>query len=532
MQQLKQLLVSQSLQKVVNNMEEKLKHLEQRRQRTLAGGGEKRLQSQHEKGKLTARERLERLLDEGSFVEVGTFTQKGLEDALTLDYPNPGEGVVTGYGTVGGRKIFVFAQDFTVAGGSLGEAHAAKICRILDLAAQNGAPVVGLNDSGGARIQEGVYALNGYGEIFFRNTLCSGVVPQLSVIMGPCAGGAVYSPAITDFIFMVEGIGNMFITGPQVIKAVTGEEVSAEALGGAAAHNETSGVAHFQAQSEEDCFAQIRQLLSYIPSNNVDDPPLAEPAPPELSSEELKNLVPVNPNKSYDVRDIIKRVVDGSTLFEVHAGYAQNCVVGFARISGQAVGIVANQPQVKAGCLDINSSDKIARFVRFCDSFNIPLVTFVDVPGYLPGVEQEFGGIIRHGAKLLYAYSEATVPRVSVILRKAYGGAYIAMDSRSLGADFCLAWPTAEIAVMGPEGAVNVVNRRDIEAAEDQGAKRAELVKNYRDKYANPYIAAAQGWIDEVIDPADTRAYIIKGLAMASNKQVQRLMRKHGNIPL
>ncbi len=513
-------------------MEEKLKHLEERRRRTIAGGGEKRIAGQHEKGKLTARERLENLLDKDSFVEVGTLTQKGLEDASSLDYPNPGEGVVTGYGTIEGRKTFVFAQDFTVAGGSLGEAHAAKICRVLDLAAQNGSPIIGLNDSGGARIQEGVYALDGYGEIFFRNTLCSGVIPQLSVIMGPCAGGAVYSPAITDFVFMVSGIGNMFITGPQVIKAVTGETVSAEELGGAAAHNNTSGVAHFFAENEQDCFGQIRKLLSFLPSNNIDDPPSAEPREPELSQDDLISLIPANPNKSYDVREVIKRVVDGSELFEVHAGYAQNAVVGFARMNGKAVGVIANQPQVKAGCLDINSSDKIARFVRFCDSFNLPLVTFVDVPGYLPGVEQEWGGIIRHGAKLLYAYSEATVPQVSVILRKAYGGAYIAMDSRSLGADFCLAWPTAEIAVMGPEGAVNIVNRRDIEAADDKNVKRAELVESYREKYANPYIAAARGWIDEVIDPRETRAYIIRGLDMAANKQEQRLMRKHGNIPL
>ena len=520
------------MQKVVNDMEEKMKHLEERRRRTLAGGGEKRIADQHEKGKMTARERLECLLDKGSFVEVGTFTQKGLEDASSLDYPNPGEGVVTGYGTVEGRKIFVFAQDFTVAGGSLGEAHAAKICRVLDLAAQNGAPVIGLNDSGGARIQEGVYALDGYGDIFFRNTLCSGVIPQLSVIMGPCAGGAVYSPAITDFVFMVSGIGNMFITGPQVIKAVTGETVSAEELGGAAAHNNTSGVAHFFAENEQDCFGQIRKLLSFLPSNNIDDPPAAEPREPELNQDDLITLIPANPNKSYDVREVIKRVVDGSELFEVHAGYAQNAVIGFARMNGKAVGVIANQPQVKAGCLDINSSDKIARFVRFCDSFNLPLVTFVDVPGYLPGVEQEWGGIIRHGAKLLYAYSEATVPQVSVILRKAYGGAYIAMDSRSLGADFCLAWPTAEIAVMGPEGAVNIVNRRDIEEAGDKNAKRTELVENYREKYANPYIAAARGWIDEVIDPRDTRDFIIRGLDMAANKQEQRLMRKHGNIPL
>ncbi|HED24058.1 MAG TPA: acyl-CoA carboxylase subunit beta [Firmicutes bacterium] len=513
-------------------LEDKLKHLEERRRRTIAGGGEKRIAAQHEKNKLTARERLEKLLDEQSFVEIGTFSQTGLEDASSLDFANPGEGVVTGYGTVNGRRIYVYAQDFTVAGGSLSEVHAEKICRILDLAAQNGTPVIGMNDSGGARIQEGVFALHGYGSIFYRNTLCSGVIPQLSIIMGPCAGGAVYSPAITDFVFMVSGIGNMFITGPQVIKAVTGESVSAEELGGAAAHNQTSGVAHFFAENEEECFGQIKALLSYLPSNNVDDPPVTEPREPELKQEELITIVPENPNRSYDVRDVILRVVDGSEMLEVHRDYAKNAVVGFARLSGRPVGIVANQPQVKAGCLDVNCSDKIARFVRFCDSFNIPLVTFVDVPGYLPGVEQEWGGIIRHGAKVLYAYSEATVPQLSIILRKAYGGAYIAMDSRSLGADLCLAWPTAEIAVMGPEGAVNIVNRREIEQAENKEEKRQDLVSSYRERYANPYIAAARGWIDEVIDPRDTRAYLIKGLEMVENKREQRLMRKHGNIPL
>ncbi len=513
-------------------MNDKLEHLEARRMRTLAGGGEKRVEDQHGKGKLTARERLSKLLDEDSFVEIGTFAQTGLEDASSLDYPNPGEGVVSGYGTVEGRRVYVYAQDFTVAGGSLGEVHAAKICRILDLAAQNGAPVIGLNDSGGARIQEGVYSLNGFGSIFYRNTLCSGVIPQLSVIMGPCAGGAVYSPAITDFVFMVSKIGNMFITGPQVIKAVTGEEVSAEELGGAATHNQTSGVAHFFAEEEEECFTQIRRLLSFLPSNNIDDPPLAIYSDPELDPAELLTIMPDNPNRSYDVRDVIKRIVDNSDLMEVHEGYAQNAVVGFARLGGKPVGIIANQPMFKAGCLDINSSDKIARFVRFCDCFNLPLITFVDVPGYLPGVEQEWGGIIRHGAKVLYAYSEATVPQISIILRKAYGGAYIAMNSRSLGADLCLAWPTAEIAVMGPDGAVNIVNRRELETAEDQAVKRQELVQQYRDKYANPYIAAARGWIDEVIDPRQTRAYLIRGLEMVENKREQRLMRKHGNIPL
>jgi propionyl-CoA carboxylase beta chain len=513
-------------------MEDKLKHLQERRERTLAGGGAQRIEEQHAKGKQTARERLNGLLDEGSFAELGTFVQTGLEDASNLEIKNPGEGVVTGCGTIAGRRVYVFAQDFTVAGGSLGEEHAAKICRVLDLAAKNGAPVIGLNDSGGARIQEGVYALNGYGSIFYRNTIYSGVVPQLSVIMGPCAGGAVYSPALTDFVFMVNQTGNMFITGPQVIKAVTNEVVSAEELGGAATHNKTSGVAHFYAAGEEECLDQIRTLLSYLPANNVEDPPPAEPREPSLDQEELAGILPENPNKSYDVREVIRRVVDGSTLFEVHQGYAQNAVVGFARLAGRVVGIIANQPQVKAGCLDINSSDKIARFVRFCDCFNLPLVTFVDVPGYLPGVEQEWGGVIRHGAKVLFAYSEATVPQVSVILRKAYGGAYIAMSSRSLGADICLAWPSAEIAVMGPEGAVNIVNRRELEAAADKEQLRQELVRQYRDKFANPYIAAARGWIDEVIDPRQTRAYLLRALEALETKREQRPLRKHGNIPL
>ena len=517
---------------MVNAMDEKLKHLQERRERTNACGGEKRVNAQHEKGKLTARERLNLLLDEGSFVEIGTFSQTNLEDASSLDYPNPGEGVVTGYGTVSGRRIYVYAQDFTVAGGSLGEVHARKICRVLDLAAQNGTPVIGLNDSGGARIQEGVYSLDGFGNIFYRNTLCSGVIPQLSVIMGPCAGGAVYSPAITDFVFMVDKTSNMFITGPQVIKAVTGEDVTPDDLGGAATHNQTSGVAHFFAGGEEECFSQIRRLLSFLPSNNIDDPPLAQPKEPELGQNELVTIMPDNPNRSYDVREVIKRVVDSSEIMEVHEGYASNAVVGFARLNGRPVGIIANQPLVKAGCLDINSSDKIARFVRFCDCFNLPLITFVDVPGYLPGVEQEWGGVIRHGAKILYAYSDATVPQISVILRKAYGGAYIAMNSRSLGADLCLAWPSAEIAVMGPEGAVNIVNRRELEAADDKAQKRQELVEEYRQRYANPYIAAARGWIDEVIEPGETRAYLIRGLEMVGTKHEQRLNRKHGNIPL
>lgn len=513
-------------------MEDKLKFMQQRREIILKGGGDKRIEDQHQKGKLTARERLHRLLDPGSFVEVGTFVQTGLEDASTMDIPYPGEGVVTGYGTIDGRLVYVFAQDFTVAGGSLGEMHAAKICRVMDLAAKNGAPFIGLNDSGGARIQEGVMSLDGYGNIFYRNTIYSGVIPQISVIMGPCAGGAVYSPALTDFVFMVDKTSYMFITGPQVIKAVTGEEVTPEKLGGASTHNEISGVAHFKAENEEECFAKLRKLLSYLPSNNLDNPPQTSPVEPSLPAEELLQIVPLDPNKPYDVVDVITRVVDGSEFFQVHEHYAKNAVVGFARIWGNPVGIIANQPKVLAGCLDINSSDKIARFVRFCDCFNIPLVTFVDVPGYLPGVNQEYGGIIRHGAKILYAYSEATVPQISVILRKAYGGAYLAMNARALGADFALAWPTAEIAVMGPEGATNIIYRKEIEKAADPDEERKKRIEEYRRRYANPYITAARGWVDEVIDPRDTRSYLIKALETLKNKFEDRPRKKHGNIPL
>ena len=513
-------------------MEDKLNLLKDRRKLVEMGGGEKRIASQHEKGKQTARERLNAFLDQGSFTELDVFVQSGLENAEDVGKSNPGEGVVTGYGTVEGRPVYVYAQDFTVAGGSLGEMHAAKICKVMDLAVKTGAPCIGLNDSGGARIQEGVKALNGYGEIFYRNTIASGVIPQISVIMGPCAGGAVYSPAITDFIFMVEKTSQMFITGPQVIKAVTGEEVSSEALGGAQTHNETSGVAHFKAADEAECIEKLRRLLSFLPSNNLEDAPTVQSVEPALDAAELPGLVPDNPNKPYDVRDIITRVVDGSDFFEVHEAFAQNAVVGFARIGGKSVGIIANQAKVMAGALDINSSDKIARFVRFCDCFNIPLVTFVDVPGYLPGVTQEYGGIIRHGAKLLYAYSEATVPKISVILRKAYGGSYIAMSARCLRADLAFAWPTAEIAVMGPEGAANIVYRKEIDSAEDSAAERAARVQEYRDLYSNPYIAAARGWVDDVIDPRETRKYLINSLQMLANKQEDRPRKKHGNIPL
>ncbi len=513
-------------------MDERMKLLEQRRQLVELGGGNKRISDQHGKGKQTARERLQQLLDPESFTEMDVFVQTELEDAEEVGKTNPGEGVVTGYGTIEGRPVYVFAQDFTVAGGSLGEAHAAKICKVMDLALKTGAPCIGLNDSGGARIQEGVRALNGYGEIFYRNTIASGVIPQISVIMGPCAGGAVYSPAITDFVFMVEKTSQMFITGPQVIKAVTGEEVSAESLGGAQTHNQTSGVAHFKDADEAECISRLRQLLSYLPSNNLDEPPPAEAEEPTLDVADLLSIVPDNPNKPYDVREIIKRVVDGSRFLEVHEHFAQNAVVGFARLGGRSVGIIANQAQVLAGCLDINSSDKIARFVRFCDCFNIPLITFVDVPGYLPGVNQEHGGIIRHGAKVLYAYSEATVPKIQVILRKAYGGSYIAMSARCLRGDLALAWPTAEIAVMGPEGAANIVFRREIESAEDPAIERTKRVQQYRDKYSNPYIAAARGWVDDVIDPRETRSQLLRGLEMLANKQDDRPRKKHGNIPL
>jgi acetyl-CoA carboxylase carboxyltransferase component len=419
-----------------------------------------------------------------------------------------------------------------VSGGSLGEYHAAKICRVMDLAARNGAPFIGINDSGGARIQEGVMSLDGYGNIFYRNTLNSGVIPQISVIMGPSAGGAVYSPALTDFAFMVDDTSYMFITGPQVIKAVTGEDVSPGKLGGAATHNEISGVAHFRAKNEQDCFNKLRKLLSYLPSNNLGDPPVFESVEPISPAEELAGIVPTEPNKPYDVVDVIAHIVDGGELFQVHEHYAKNAVVGFARLGGRAVGIIANQARVLAGCLDINCSDKIARFVRFCDCFNIPLITFVDVPGYLPGVNQEYGGIIRHGAKILYAYSEATVPQISVILRKAYGGAYIAMSSRSLGADFAYAWPTAEIAVMGPEGATNIIYRREIEDSVNPNEIRSQKVSEYRERYANPYIAAARGWIDDVIEPAQTRQYLLAALAALKDKYEDRPRKKHGNFPV
>lgn len=512
--------------------EAKLEKLAAKRQEVLLGGGEKKIEKQHQSGKMTARERIDALLDEGSFVELDQFvthrgTQFGMDKAVA-----PGEGVVTGYGTVDGRLVYVYSQDFTVLGGSLGEMHAAKICKVMDLAVKVGAPIVGINDSGGARIQEGVDALNGYGEIFKRNTLASGVVPQLSVIMGPCAGGAVYSPALTDFVFMVNK-ANMFITGPQVIKSVTGEDVSAEELGGAMSHNRVSGNAHFYATDEAECIGQIRRLLSFLPANNLEGAPLFDCADPaERVDEILATVVPDDPNKAYDMHDVITAIADNHDFFEVQPYWAANLITGYIRLNGISVGVIANQPKAMAGCLDINASDKGGRFIRFCDAMGIPLLTFVDTPGYLPGVAQEHGGIIRHGAKLLYAYSEATVPKMTVITRKAYGGAYLAMCAKSLGADVAIAWPTAQIAVMGAQGAANIVFRKDIESAEDPAAKRAEKIAEYEDKFSNPYCAASRGLVDMVIEPDNTRYYLIKSLDSLLSKKESRPGKKHGNLPV
>lgn len=512
---------------------DKLTELQYRRSIIEKGGGEAKIKKQHDANKLTARERINALLDPGSFVEVDAFVTHRCTEFGMDCVEAPGEGVVTGYGTVDGRLVYVYAQDFTVIGGSLGEMHAKKICKVMDMAAKMGAPIIGMNDSGGARIQEGIDALSGFGEIFFRNTCNSGVIPQISVIMGPCAGGAVYSPAITDFIFMVEKTSQMFITGPQVIKSVTGEDVTGEDLGGAGVHGAKSGVAHFSAASDEECIAQIKTLLSYLPSNNLEEAPYVAPTD-EINrlSEKLTTIVPDEASKAYDVKEVIAEVVDNGEFFEVQKNFAQNIVVGYARMNGQVVGIVANQPKVMAGSLDINSSDKAARFIRFCDSFNIPLVTFTDVPGYFPGVEQEQGGIIRHGAKLLYAYSEATVPKINVITRKAYGGAYIAMSSKHLGADVVMAWPTAEIAVMGPEGAANIIFKNDIKESSDPIATRAEKIQEYRNKFASPYEAARRGYIDDVIEPDSTRPRIIAALEMLASKRESRPAKKHGNLPV
>lgn len=510
----------------VNDLRIKKEHLRQ-------GGGEDKIARQHDAGKKTSRERLALLFDEGSFVEVDPFVETRGTDFDIQKKKVPGDGVVTGYGTVDGRLIFVSSQDFTVIGGSLGEMHAKKITKVMDMAMKMGAPFISINDSGGARIEEGIDALGGFGDIFYRNTLASGVIPQISVILGPCAGGAVYSPAITDFVFMVDKTSHMFITGPQVIKAVTGEDIDFETLGGAKAHNTISGVAHFECANEEECFAQIKKLLSYLPDNNLSDAEefLSEDDANRLDAE-LNQIVPADPNKPYDMTDVISRVTDRGEFLEVHAGFAKNIIVGFARLAGKTVGIVANQPKVEAGVLDVDASDKAARFVRFCDSFNIPLVTFTDVPGYLPGVNQEHNGIIRHGAKLLYAFSEATVPRINVIVRKAYGGAYIAMNSKHLGADMVFAWPTAEIAVMGPDGAANIIYKKEIGQAADPIEFRKEKIREYRDKLANPYVAAARGYVDDVIEPATTRQRIISALDMLAGKRETRPSKKHGNIPL
>lgn len=497
------------------------------------GGGQDRIDRQHQAGKYTARERIDLLLDPGTFVEMDKFVTNRCADFGMDQNKIPGDGVVTGYGKVDGRLIYVFAQDFTVFGGSLSGAYAQKICKIMDMAMKVGAPVIGLNDSGGARIQEGVESLAGYADIFFRNTRASGVIPQISAIMGPCAGGAVYSPAITDFIFMVEETSYMFITGPDVVKTVTSQEVTKQELGGAQIHSEISGVSHFETSTEEECIAQIRELLSFIPSNNTDDPPFV-PTTDDFNrrDEVLNTIVPDNPSKPYDIKDVIHHVVDDGYFFEVQPAFAKNMVVGFARLGGFSVGIVANQPAHLAGCLDINASLKGARFVRFCDAFNIPIITLVDVPGFLPGVDQEYGGIIKHGAKLLYAFAEATVPKITLITRKAYGGAYDVMSSKHIGADMNFAYPSAEIAVMGPDGAVNIIFRNELIAAEDPVAKKAELVEYYREKFANPYKAAELGYVDSIIIPSDTRPSLIQALEMLQNKREELPPKKHGNIPL
>lgn len=511
----------------------KLSALDERRANALKGGGERRVTAQHDRGKLTARERLARLFDDGEFNEIDSFATHRSTD-LGLDNQRfEGDSVVTAWGTVNGRTVFAYAQDFTVLGGSLSQIAAQKIAKVMDHATRVGAPLVGINDSGGARIQEGIDSLSGYGEIFRRNTLASGVIPQITVIAGPCAGGAVYSPAMTDFIFMVQGIGQMYITGPDVVKSVTGEDVTHDQLGGAATHSSTSGVAHWTYPDEDSCYAGVRELLGYLPPNNASRPPSAPTGDPtERASDHLLEIMPDDPNQPYDVCQVLDEILDDGRYLQVHREFAQNIVVGFGRIAGEVVGVVANQPNALAGVLDINASDKAARFVRFCDAFNIPILTLVDVPGFMPGSAQEQGGIIRHGAKMLYAYSEATVPKVTVILRKAYGGAYIVMGSKELRCDVNFAWPSAEIAVMGPEGAVNVIRRREIAASDDPARTRMELVEDYRDTFANPYIAANRGYVDDVIDPTKTRAKVAAAFAMLRNKVDDLPPKKHGNIPL
>jgi propionyl-CoA carboxylase beta chain len=511
----------------------KFQSLRDMRALSRQGGGEQRIQAQHQRGRLTARERLELLLDRGSFREVDAFVVHRTHDFGLENQKYPGDSVVTGWGTMEGRLVYVFSQDFTVFGGSLGEVHAEKICKIMDMAMKNGAPLIGLNDSGGARIQEGVISLGGYADIFLRNTMASGVIPQVSVIMGPCAGGAVYSPALTDFIFMVRNSSYMFVTGPDVVKTVTHEQVTFEELGGAGVHAEVSGVCHVACDSEGEALYMVRKLFSYLPQNNMEDPPFVENGDDPLRMDEgLDNLIPDEPSKPYDMKEVIRKVIDDQQFFEIHEQYAQNMVVGFARLGGHSVGVIANQPAVLAGVLDIVASEKAARFIRFCDAFNIPLVTFVDVPGFLPGTVQEHGGIIRAGAKLLYAYCEATVPKLTVITRKAYGGAYDVMSSKHIRGDVNLAWPTAEIAVMGPEGAVSIIFRKELAEAEDMQKRKDELVADYRQKFANPYIAASRGFIDDVIEPRETRPRLINALEMLSNKRDTNPAKKHGCIPL
>lgn len=511
----------------------KIEDLQQIRRNIEMGGGEAKIKKQHESGKKTARERIAMLFDEGSFVEIDAFVKHRCSEFNMANTEAPGEGVLTGYGTVDGRLVYAYAQDFTVIGGSLGEMQAAKICKVMDMAAKMGAPIVGINDSGGARIQEGIDALKGFGDIFYRNTQVSGVVPQISIVLGPCAGGAVYSPAICDFIFMVDKTSQMFITGPSVVKSVTGEDVSFEELGGAHTHASRSGVASKAFSNEEECFAKVKELISYLPSNNLETAPIYD-CEDDLNrlSDTIAEIVPDNVNKGYDTRDIIKEVVDNGEFFELFDKFAKNIVTAFARMNGQTVGIIANQPKFMAGSLDCDSSDKAARFVRFCDSFNIPIITFTDVPGYLPGVNQEHNGVIRHGAKLLYAFSEATVPKINVIVRKAYGGAYIAMNSKHLGADMVFAWPSAEIAVMGPSGAANIIFKKDIANSDDPITARQEKIQEYTDKFANPYVAASRGYVDDVIEPDSTRPRIISALEMLASKRETRPAKKHGNIPL
>lgn len=509
--------------------------LHEMRLKSLQGGGKDRVEKQHKSGKLTARERIELLLDPGTFREIDAYVTHRARE-FGMDKPENqylGDSVVTGWGTIDGRLVYVYSQDFTVFGGSLSEVHSEKICKIMDMAMKVGAPIFGLNDSGGARIQEGVMSLGGYADIFLKNTMASGVIPQLSAIMGPCAGGAVYSPALTDFIFMVKNSSYMFVTGPDVVKSVTHEEVSFEDLGGASIHSTTSGVCHVATDSEADCLYMLRELLSYIPQNNMEDSPFVPSTDDKLRSDKrLDSIIPDNPNKPYDIKDVIKMIVDDERFFEIHEHYAMNVVVGFARLGGNSVGIIANQPMVLAGVLDIEASEKAARFIRFCDCFNIPIITFEDVPGFMPGIKQEHGGIIRSGAKLLYAYCEATVPKLTVITRKAYGGAYDVMSSKHIRGDLNLAWPNAEIAVMGPDGAVNIIFRKELAEAADPVAKKAELVAMYREKFANPYVAASRGFIDDVIMPSETRPRLINGLEMLRNKRDSNPPKKHGNIPL